>query len=92
MRFALANPALFRLIFANSGKGDLLAGQPEDEAFAFLRANATALAKEVGGDPQVVALQAWAIAHGLAMLMLDGQVQVDDAMIDHVIDAGVIRK
>ena len=92
VRFALANPALFRLIFANSGKGDLLAGQPEDEAFAFLRANATALAKEVGGDPQVVALQAWAIAHGLAMLMLDGQVQVDDAMIDHVIDAGVIRK
>lgn len=92
VRFALANPALFRLIFANSGKGDLLAGQPEDEAFAFLRANATLLAKEVGGDPQVVVLQAWAIAHGLAMLMLDGQVQVDDAMIDHVIDAGVIRK
>lgn len=92
VRFARANPALFRLIFANSGKGDLLADQPEDEAFAFLRANATALAKEVGGDAQIVALQAWAIAHGLAMLMLDGQVQVDDAMIDRVVDAGVIGK
>jgi AcrR family transcriptional regulator len=90
VRFALANPALFRLIFANSGKGDLLAGQPEDEAFALLRANATALAKEVGGDAQVVALQSWAIAHGLAMLMLDGQVQVDDAMIDHIIDAKMV--
>jgi AcrR family transcriptional regulator len=92
VRFALANPALFRLIFANSGKGDLLAGQPEDDAFAFLRANAMALAKEVGGDAQIVALQAWALAHGLAMLLLDGQVQVDDAMIDQIIDAGLIRK
>jgi len=92
VRFARDNPALFRLIFANSGKGDLLAGQPEDEAFAFLRANAAALAKAVGGDAQVVALQAWAIAHGLAMLMLDGQVEVDDAMIDRVVDAGVIGK
>ena len=92
VRFARANPALFRLIFANSGKADLLAGQPEDEAFAFLRANATALAKEVGGDAQVVALQAWAIAHGLAMLMLDGQVTVDDGLIDRVVDAGMIGK
>ena len=85
VRFALANPALFRLIFANSGKGDLLAGQPEDEAFAFLRANATALAKAVGGDAQIVALQAWAIAHGLAMLMLDGQIPADESTIDAVV-------
>lgn len=92
VRFALANPALFRLIFANAGKRELLAGQPVDEAFVFLRENATALAKQVGGDPQVVALQAWAIAHGLAMLMLDGQVPVDDAMIDRIVDAGVIGK
>jgi len=92
VRFALANPALFRLIFANSGKDDLLACMPEDDAFAFLRANATALAKEVGGDAQIVALQAWALAHGLAMLMLDGQVQVSEAMIEQIVDAGVIRK
>jgi hypothetical protein len=46
----------------------------------------------VGGDAQIVALQAWALAHGLAMLLLDGQVQVDDAMIDQIIDAGLIRK
>jgi AcrR family transcriptional regulator len=92
VRFARDNPALFRLIFANSKSGDLMDGQPEDAAFAFLHANATALAENVGGDAHVVALQAWAIAHGLAMLMLDGQVQVDDAMIDRVVDAGVIGK
>ncbi|GAA0309708.1 TetR/AcrR family transcriptional regulator [Sphingomonas oligophenolica] len=92
VRFALANPALFRLIFANSATADLLDGKPEDDAMAFLRANAAALAEGVGGDAQVVALQAWAIAHGLAMLMLDGQVPVDDALIDRVVDAGVIGK
>src|ERR1700741_4309195 len=39
VRFARDNPALFRLIFANSKSGDLMDGQPEDAAFAFLRAN-----------------------------------------------------
>jgi AcrR family transcriptional regulator len=92
VRFALANPALFRLIFANAASADLLKDGPEDDAMAFLRANAAALAEGVGGDAQVVALQAWAIAHGLAMLMLDGQVPVEDALIDRVVDAGVIGK
>ena len=92
VRFALGNPALFRLIFASSAMADLLDCKPEDDAMAFLRANAAALAEGVGGDAQVVALQAWAIAHGLAMLMLDGQVPVDDSLIDRVVDAGVIGR
>jgi uncharacterized protein YhhL (DUF1145 family) len=32
-------------------------------------------------------LQAWAVVHGLAMLILDGQLPHDEAMIDRVIDA-----
>lgn len=89
VRFALANPALFRLIFANprSGPPPCL---PEDDAMTFLRANAALLAEGKGGDAQVIALQAWAIAHGLAMLMLDGQVPADDALIDRIIDVQAI--
>ena len=90
VRFALANPALFRLIFANPASFHLHPDEQEDDAMAFLRANAALLAKGKGGDAQVIALQAWAIAHGLAMLMLDGQVPVDDALIDRVIDTDAI--
>jgi AcrR family transcriptional regulator len=90
VRFALANPALFRLIFANPAIHPHPDGQ-EDDAMAFLRANAALLAKGKGGDAQVIALQAWAIAHGLAMLMLDGQVPVDEELIDRVIDTDAIQ-
>ena len=92
VRFALANPALFRLIFANPQPIQPEACAPEDDAMAFLRANAALLAEGKGGDAQVIALQAWAIAHGLAMLMLDGQVPVDDALIDRVIDVNAIGR
>jgi AcrR family transcriptional regulator len=83
VRFALANPALFRLIFAHPLKQE--APQVPHEAMMMLRANAATLAP-VEVDAEVFALQAWSIAHGLAMLMLDGQVPVDEARIDAVID------
>lgn len=85
VRFARDNPALFRLIFAHPHAHD----EPE-EAMAMLRANARAAAGP-GVDADVVALQAWSLAHGLAMLLLDGQVDVDDATIDRVIDARMLR-
>ena len=43
----------------------------------------------VGGDEagaQRLMVQAWAVVHGLAMLMLDGQLPQDDALIDRIID------
>jgi AcrR family transcriptional regulator len=86
VRFALDHPALFRLIFAHPQKGDLL--DKDEDAMAMLRANAAALAP-VDADARVFALKAWALAHGLAMLMLDGQVPRDDAMIDAAIDLGL---
>lgn len=89
VRFALANPALFRLIFTAPTRRDLLdETQAVPEAMAFLRENAARAAE--GGKPgsaQVITLQAWAIAHGLAMLMLDGQVPANEALIDAAIDA-----
>ncbi|MFC4295443.1 TetR/AcrR family transcriptional regulator [Novosphingobium tardum] len=85
VRFALANPSLFRLTFTHScvSPGEL----NEDAAAEMLQANAMRLA---GGDPAeaaLVALRAWAIAHGLAMLMLDGRVPPSDDLIDAAIDS-----
>lgn len=87
VRFAIANPALFRLIFAKPVRDAMRHATGErDDAMTFLLANAAQLAP-AGYDAQVFALQAWSIAHGLAMLMLDGQVPVDWAMAARVIDA-----
>jgi AcrR family transcriptional regulator len=86
VRFALANPALFRLIFASPALSAAKAGGTlESEADSLLRANAAAAAARSGGDTSVRAVQAWALVHGLAMLMLDGQVPADEALIDKAI-------
>ena len=86
VRFALANPALFRLVFAHPAPPDRHIPGSEDDAMTLLRSNAAALAPP-GVDPNVFALQAWSLAHGLALLILDGQVPADDALIDAVVDA-----
>lgn len=87
VRFAREHTALFRLIFANPPKSQVLdlADVPTD-AMRFLMANATAFAP-AGMEPRLYALQSWAIAHGLAMLLIDGQLHVDEATIAQVIDA-----
>lgn len=83
VRFALDHPALFRLVFAQP-VADAMG--TTNEAMTFLLANASALAP-AGTDAAVFALQAWSLAHGLALLMLDGQVPVDMAVAARVIDA-----
>jgi len=85
IRFALANPALFRLIFASSAlaRKD---GEPS-EAARLLKANAPSFAGAMpeGSDEYVFELQAWAIVHGLAMLMLDGQIPADEGLVERAI-------
>ena len=87
IRFALLHTALFRLIFANPPTGKIveLADSP-DNAMRFLMENAARLAPP-GMEPRIFALQSWSVAHGLAMLIIDGQLHVDDKTIDAVIDA-----
>jgi AcrR family transcriptional regulator len=87
VRFALANPALFRLIFSHPSRAGLLSNDSDDvpDAMAFLRANAAALSP-LGANPQALALHGWSVAHGLAMLMLDGQIPVDESTIDAVVN------
>lgn len=86
IRFALRNPALFRLAFTHAKPGGGDHRDAPDEAMAMLRASAAEFAP-AGVDPAVAALHAWAMVHGLALLMLDGHVPADDRLIDAVIDA-----
>lgn len=84
VRYALANPALFRLIFTTSAQSQA-AG--ETEALRMLHANAAAAlpSGNDSGQIEAKALRAWSLVHGLAMLMLDGQLPADDDLIETLI-------
>jgi AcrR family transcriptional regulator len=91
VRFARDNPALFRLIFsAPPAAKDPFAAAPETapEAFRMLRDNAALLAPPGAGPEaaRLIALQAWAKVHGLATLILDGQIEADDALIAALVE------
>lgn len=84
VRFALAHPALFRLVFAHGGvvPSPIESGDPASE----LLRRATTELTGGGAAAERLGLQAWAIAHGVAMLMLDGRLPPDDALIEHLLD------
>jgi AcrR family transcriptional regulator len=85
VRFALANPGLFRLTFANVAPGEAVPWTEKgDDATRLLRENA-ALAAGEGSEARLFALRSWALVHGLAVLMLDGQVPAEEAVIDAVV-------
>ena len=87
--FALDNAALFRLMFSPQLRRDNRPGlrMAADAAFATLR-------QVSGGDTRagrVAALAAWARVHGLAVLLLDGQIAIEagediQALISEIID------
>jgi AcrR family transcriptional regulator len=81
VRFALAHPALFRLAFTHGGYG-VPPTESSDEASQLLRSYSMQFA---GADAERLTLQAWSVAHGLAMLMLDGRLPPDEAIIDRVL-------
>ena len=93
VRFALGHPALFRLIFTSPAltRDHAPNGVGGSEAGALLLANAArsggadADADKAGAEAQVRAVQAWALVHGIAMLMLDGQIPIDMGLIDRAI-------
>ena len=88
VRFALASPGLFRLIFANRQPRHLVdtLTAEEPESMRLLQRAAAMLAPP-GSDSALFALRAWSLVHGLAMLLLDGQVTLDDAEIDAAVNA-----
>ncbi|MFM5885949.1 MAG: TetR/AcrR family transcriptional regulator [Novosphingobium sp.] len=86
VRFALANPALFRLTFGACDRaGQTLFG--DNLAAQMLQQRAAKASRGDAAAEQTLMIQAWAVVHGLAMLMLDRQLPADDALIDRVIDA-----
>lgn len=87
--FAIANPALFRLAFVSAPHVDLLGDDLSQvgQAMRGLRETIGALmpAHLPEADRRVAALRAWAVVHGLAMLVLDGQIADDRALIERTI-------
>lgn len=78
LRFALAHPGQFRVMFGAEAAAEPAVRSAEAAVFA-LAVNEIASAQRQGliaaGDPQELALLAWSTAHGLAVLMIDGLVQ-----------------
>ena len=90
VRFALANPGLFRLTFTYPG---IDIGDPgSDKAASLLHDHALELAHGDKRLARVIALRAWALVHGLALLILDGRVPRDDALIDATIAAAALAQ
>jgi len=88
VRFALANPALFRLTFNRCAVGNSIFGESLSARLLQEKAG-----NAVGGDPEATRrqmIQAWSLVHGLAMLMLDGQLPAEDALIDQIVDPGTL--
>lgn len=87
--WAVENPALLRLIYHRIGQVDLTTDDPTamGEAFHQLRAGIAAMIPDEMHKDQraAAALHAWSLVHGLAMLILDGQVEYDPAMVRKVV-------
>jgi AcrR family transcriptional regulator len=94
VKFALKHPAVFRLMFSCAPPRDPFSmpdsGQPAP--LQMLRANAASLTPPGASDEarKIIAVRAWALVHGLAVLMLDQMVEADDALIAAVIEAAQI--
>lgn len=97
VQFALNHPALFRLMMAQpgAGPGRLLRpceeGRVEDGMAMLVQALDDLYGRDMpAGLRETRRLKSWALVHGLAMLMLDGQVPAEPALIDAVIDAHAV--
>lgn len=90
VRFALAEPGLFRLMFTHAPREDAMTVDlaTAHGSLRLLREAAAELVPAEQGDAaaQRFALRCWSLVHGLALLLLDRQVAAGDAVIDAVVD------
>lgn len=89
VRFALANPSLFRLMMS-AQPGGVDHGKSRGRDMLARGIAETSGDKASKAMQDVRQLRAWSMVHGLAMLMLDGLVPADDAIIARVVDAAVL--
>lgn len=89
VRFALRNPSLFRLMMTQNPPDTDAPAPPGTSGNPFAMLSETLRGLLPPDAPASLRdtkrLQAWSLVHGLAMLMLDGQVPADEALIDRVV-------
>jgi AcrR family transcriptional regulator len=86
VEWAVANPALFALTFACKARPDLAeadADGADNEAFRQLQTGISSVLPGLapGSDRASAALHAWSLVHGLANLILAGQIAYDRELI-----------
>ncbi|APZ97190.1 TetR family transcriptional regulator [Sphingopyxis sp. QXT-31] len=84
VRFAHDESALFRLSFTRQMVERKEESDGGEVAYNLLRAGVGEALPGVK-DPDVAALHAWALVHGLAMLVLDRRIDWDEAMVEKVV-------
>jgi len=89
VHFAAEHPMLFRLMFTHAQRDDLLDASP-DTVPAAMRGLREDIAQLMPPDwsaaqRKAAALHAWALVHGLALLVLDGQIPADWTLIEQVL-------
>lgn len=90
VNWAVANPALFALTFACKARPDLAqvdADGADNEAFRQLQAGISSVLPGLapGSDRASAALHAWSLVHGLANLILAGQIEYDPQLVRAVV-------
>jgi len=93
VRFAVKNPALFRLMFSDQIDAS------RDAALMFavegLTENFEEAVQRLAGPRfssamrRKAALRAWSLVHGLSMLLIDGQMRIAHSEVDRMIEAVV---
>ena len=87
VRFALANPGLFRLMMSTRPATGWLTDILDDKspAMRVLRDNvASVLPDSADTHQRLTAIHAWSLVHGMAMLMLDGMIPADETLISSI--------
>ncbi|WP_428679716.1 TetR/AcrR family transcriptional regulator [Sphingopyxis sp.] len=85
VRFAYDEPAVFRLSFTRQMAERCEPGVNGGEVgYSLLRAG-VAQTMPYLDDPDVAALHAWSLVHGLAMLIIDRRIEWDDALVERVV-------
>ena len=88
VEWAVANPALFALTFACRPGPDLADAESDDnEAFRQLQSGISSVLPQLapGADRASAAMHAWSLVHGLANLILAGQIGYDHELIRSVV-------
>lgn len=99
VRFAVDQPVLFRLVFSHAQPDEAvldLAPERMSDALRCLRQDIAALLPpgRPAAEHKAAALHAWALVHGLALLVLDRQIPDDPALIQQVLQgfSGVLQR